>query len=98
MFKKDDHRAPAVPVGLLRFFAGFPQRSLDDTATYYVAQFERVAVMDAPDQYYVAILDISAPVISSDPCAVFAAALVWDSAPTVPVLAKKISAWLGEVL
>lgn len=98
MFRKDSNHTPAVPVDLLRFFTGFPQRSLDDTATYYVAQFERVAGMEQPDQYYVAILDINAPVVSSDPQAVFAAALVWDSAPTIPVLAKKISAWLGEAL
>lgn len=98
MFKKDSNRTPAVPVNQLHFYAGFAQRSLDDTATYYVAQFERVAGMDQVDQYYVAILDINAPVISSDPCAVFDAALVWDYAPNPVVLARKVAAWLGEAL
>lgn len=82
----------------LRFFAGFPQRSLDDARSFYVAQFERVAHLDQPDQYYVAILDINAPVVSSDVQAVFAAALVWDCAPNPAVLAKKIAAWLGGAL
>lgn len=98
MFKKDSNHTPAVPVDRLRFYTGFAQRSLDDTATYYVAQFERVAGMDQPDQYYVAILDINAPVVSSDPRAVFNAALVWDYAPNPVVLSKKIAAWLGEAL
>lgn len=82
----------------LRFFAGFPQCSLDDARTFYVAQFERVAHLDQPDQYYVAILDINAPVVSSDVQAVFAEALVWDCAPNPVVLAKKVAAWLGEGL
>lgn len=98
MFRKDSNHTPTVPVDRLRFFTGFPQRSLDDTATYYVAQFERMAGMDQPDQYYVAILDINEPVVSSDPRTVFAVALVWDYAPTMPALSKKIAAWLGEAL
>ncbi len=82
----------------LQFLAAFTQVSLDDTATYYIVQFERVDGLDQPDQYYVAVLDINAPVISSDVKATFAAALVWDCAPTPVVLARKISAWLGEAL
>ncbi len=86
-----------LPPGL-QFFTAFPQPSLDDTAMYYIVQFERKDCLDAPDQYYVAILDINAPVISNDPQAVFSFALVWDCAPNPVVLAQKISAWLGEQL
>lgn len=82
----------------LRFLAAFPQSSLDDTSMFYIVEFERIAHLDQPDQYYVAILDINAPVISSDVRATFAAALVWDYAPNPVVLAHKIAAWLGEQL
>lgn len=96
MFKQDPNHTLHLPSDL-KFYAAFPYVSLVDDDQFYVVQFERTRP-DQPDQYYVAILDINAPVVSSDPCAVFAMALVWDCAPSTPVLAQKISAWLGESL
>ncbi len=81
----------------LVFFTAFPYTSLKSDDCYYIVQFERRRP-DQDDQYYVAILDINAPVISSDPRAVCDLALVWEHAPNTPTLAQKISAWLGEQL
>ncbi|GIK65980.1 MAG: hypothetical protein BroJett018_37740 [Chloroflexota bacterium] len=96
MFKKDPHHMLDLPRDLT-YDAGFPLVSLVDDTAFYVVQFER-RKPDQPDQYYVFILDINAPVLSSDPVAVADAALVWDCADSRYMLSRKISAWLGEAL
>lgn len=78
----------------LRFFTAFPYTSITSDDCYYIVQFERRRP-DQDDQYYVFVLDINAPVVSSDPCAVSQMALAWDCAPNTPLLAKKISGLLG---
>lgn len=85
-----------LPVGL-GHYAHFEQPSLDDQTTFLIVQFVRPGAW-LPDQYYVAILPIDAPVNPKDVQAVFAAALVWDTACNQVELAHKIAVWLGEQL
>lgn len=79
----------------LRHFMQFDYPSLDDSCTFLIVQFER-PTRPHHDQYYFAILRADADVSTTDPAAVFDAALAWDYAETPLALAPKIAAWLGE--
>lgn len=79
----------------LEFFAAFSETTRDGKMTLYIVEFQRTHYQQS-DQYYAVALPFNAPVISSDPRAVFEAALVWDCADSLSALSKKIAVWLGE--